>query len=50
MLTFDDKDTGFGCQDESVVGPRIAANDLVVKVGIEALRFPWLHQTPDVIG
>lgn len=41
--TFDDKDARLGGQDETVIGPRVAADDLVVEIRIEALRLPRLR-------
>lgn len=40
-LTFDyEHATVFGADDQPGVGPRIAAQDVVAKVRVEALRFP----------
>lgn len=39
---FDDKDSRLGGQDETVIRPRVAADDLVVEIRIEALRLPRL--------
>ncbi|KAJ8877989.1 hypothetical protein PR048_022452 [Dryococelus australis] len=39
-LTFDEEDAGFGSDDEPAVAPRVAADDLVCEVRVEAVRLP----------
>ena len=38
----DDEHARFGGQHQTVVGPRVAANDFVGEVGVETLRLPRL--------